>query len=83
MGQRIVRRKRCERQCSANGLFQPAGVAQCPDQAMMRLNVSRIGINGGAEGLGRFIGQPVSEQVEAALVVRFCASVAGRGHGWS
>ena len=56
MRQRVVGRKSCERERSRNGLLQPACIAKRTHQPVMRLNMRRIGLNGGAEclrGLGR------------------------------
>jgi len=52
VGQRVIGREDGERQGRANRLAELARVAQGADQAVMGLDVGRVGGNGGAKGLG-------------------------------
>ena len=43
MSKRIVGREGCESQGGSDRLLKPAGIAQRPDQAMMRIEVIGVG----------------------------------------
>jgi len=55
VGQRVVGSKDRESHGRGEGLVELAGIAQSANEAVMRLDVCRIGGNGGAEGLGSFL----------------------------
>ena len=79
MSQRVAGGKGSQRKRGADGLFEASGVAQCADEAMVRLDVGGIGDDGGAEGFGCLRRLAFREHVEAALRKRI-GSV-GLGHG--
>lgn len=65
--QRIVRRKRRERESRGDGLFDLPGIAQRPHQPMMRLSVRRVQLNGRTKGLGCIVRRTGSEQFHSVL----------------
>jgi hypothetical protein len=71
MRERITGRESRERQGRPDSLVEFAGVSQGADKAVMRLNVRRIGGNGGAKCLCRFCGRSGCEQFETLLGQRF------------
>jgi len=80
MGQRVAGGERGQRQCGGDGLVKLACFAQSSNQPMVRFCVRRIQSNGGSEGGRRFSGRAASQQVEAALKIRFGGLWIGYGH---
>ena len=80
VGQGVMGSKRGEGEGGGDGLLEAAGVAQSADEAVMRLDVRRVGGDGGAEGLDRFGWGAGSEQIEPALGKGFGSWSAGLGH---
>jgi len=67
VGQGIRWGQGSERQGSADGLIELAGVAEGANETMVGLDIFFIGGDGGAKGLSGFGGMTVGEQVKAAL----------------
>ena len=63
------------------GVVGLAGVAEGSDEAVMRFYVRWVGGDGGAEGLGGFLGLGVGEQFEGDVGERVGGGWVG--HGWS
>jgi len=76
---RIIGREHAQSHCRCDRLVRLACIAQCTDEAVMRLNVCRISGNGGAEGLRSLCGLCGGEQFHAT--VRKGIGIARVSHG--
>jgi hypothetical protein len=87
MRQRVSRGQRRQRQRRANGLLQPPGIAQGPDQPVVRFNDCGAGIfwlfrNRCAKSLRGIARTAGSEQIDSALAKRLGIRTIGLSHGF-
>ena len=78
VGERIVRVEGRQRQRRGDRLLQASGIAKRPHQSVMRLKVSLVGGDGGAEGLGGFDRFARFQQVESSLGKQFGGAEIGK-----
>jgi len=67
----IVRRETSKRQGRSDGLFKTPGIAQCPNQSVMRLEIFGIGGNGSTKTLDCAASIVRRKQIQPLLCMGF------------
>jgi len=65
--ERVSRGECGEGEGGSDGLLEASGIAEGAHQAMMRLNVGGVGVDGGTKALGSGGGVGCCEKIEALL----------------
>ena len=81
VGERVLGRENRESHCGGDGLVELTGVAESPDQAVMRLDMAGVGGNGGAKGVGCGGWVSGGKQFEAVFAMGVGGIGFAEGHG--